>query len=251
MSRVYLLDTETTSHGPGREVIELAWIRLRTADGAPSDLIPDELTEAESFVQRYKPEWPIAVGSLAVHHILPSELEGCPPSASAALPVDAGYVIGHTVDFDWESVGSPAHVKRIDTCAMARHLWPDADSHSQAALLYLLEGARPETREALRGALVDARNNLVLLRHIVSAKPEITTWRALWEYSEFARIPTIMPLGRNRGAPIAQLDSGEIRWYLERDFIDAYLRKAFEQEIARRGEQVVELVEGELESEPF
>ena len=249
--RAYLIDTETTSRVSGREVIALAWIRLRTAGGASSDLIPAEFTEAECFVQRYKPEWPIALGSLAVHHILPRELDGCPPSVDAAIPADAGYIVGHSVDFDWESLGSPAHVKRIDTCALARHLWPDADSHSQSALLYLLEGATPETREALRGAhgaLVDTRNNLVLLRHILerlrATKPEITTWHALWDFSEFARIPTLMPIGRNRGAPIGQLESSEIHWYLERDFIDGYLRKAFEQEIERRGKAELEPEEG-------
>ena len=255
--RVYLLDTETTSRDPDREVIELAWIRLATADGAPSDLIPDALTVAESFVQRYKPEWPISLGSLAVHHILPCELEGCPPSIDAAIPADAGYLIGHSVDFDWESLGEPAGIKRIDTCALARHLWPNADSHSQSALLYLLEGATPETREALRGAhgaLVDTRNNLVLFRHILerlrATKPEITTWHALWDFSEFARIPILMPIGRNRGTSIAQLESSEIHWYLDRDFIDKYLRMAFELEVARRAKARPE-PEEELGAVPF
>ena len=249
--RVYLLDTETTSRDPGREVIELAWMRLARADGAPSDLIPGELAVAESFVQRYKPEWPISLGSLAVHHILPCELEGGPPSIDAAIPADAGYLIGHSVDFDWESLGEPAGIKRIDTCALARHLWPDADSHSQSALLYLLEGATPETRDTLHGAhgaLVDTRNNLTLLKHILEClramKPEITTWQALWEFSEFARIPTIMPIGRNRGTPIAQLEASEIHWYLDRDFIDKYLRLALEREVARRCRPKIEPVEG-------
>jgi hypothetical protein len=37
-----------------------------------------------------------------------------------------------------------------------------------------------------------------------------------------------------KGAPIEQLEGSEIEWYLARDFIDSYLRTAFEAELKRR-----------------
>lgn len=234
---VYHIDTETTSREADREVIELAWIKLKTRQdlfGADTDEIVLE-TEA-TFCQRFRPNRSITFGSIAVHHILPSELRDAPPSAEATLPVDAKFLIAHSADFDWEAIGKP-NVKRICTCAMAKAIWPQADSHSQSALLYMLEGATPETRRMLKdahSAAADVANNLVLLEHILAAKPEIRTWSALHAFSEEARVPTVMFMGRNKGAPIAQLESSEIEWYLSRDFIDSYQRQALEREMKSR-----------------
>lgn len=240
--RAIILDTETTSKEADREVIELAWIALSySASDHEPDLIPRPILSISEFCQRYRPTKPMTFGSLAVHHILPSELEHCDPVGNFLLP-DAQYLIGHSIDFDWEAVGKP-DMKRICTLAMARSIWPHADSHSQSALLYLLNGATPETRQMLRdahSAAADAANNLVLLSHILAAKPDITTWSALWAFSEQARIPTVMPMGRNKGAAITTLETSEIDWYLDRDFIDPYLRKAFEQEIVRRRQRAPE-----------
>jgi exodeoxyribonuclease X len=236
--RAIILDTETTSKKVDREVIELAWIVLLHSADDP-DEIPRPLQVVSEFCQRYRPMKPMTFGSLAVHHILPSELEHRDSAGNFLLP-DAQYLIGHSIDFDWEAVGKP-DMRRICTLAMARSIWPQADSHTQSALLYLLNGATPETRQMLRdahSAAADAANNLVLLRYILAAKPEITTWSALYAFSEVARIPTVMPMGRNKGAAITTLEIGEIGWYLERDFIDPYLRKAFEQEIDRRRQLV-------------
>jgi len=238
MSVVCVLDTETTS----REPIEVALLQLPQGHdllGPNPDVIPDSLVPPHViFAGKLKPSKPSTFGSMAVHHILPDELEQCPPSSSFKLPPDVAYIVGHSVDFDHTAIGSP-NVKRICTHAMAQSIWPQADSHSQSALLYMLLGATPQTRALLRNAhsaLTDAINNIRLLEKILEAKPDIRTWSALWEFSEESRIPTVMFMGRNKGAPIPALESGEIGWYLERDFIDPYQRKAFERELDRRAQ---------------
>lgn len=234
-----IFDTETTSREADREVIEAAWIMIQPGGdllGADTDLIALPLMIRQSFVQRYKPVRPTTFGSLAVHHILPQELEDCVPSSDFRLPEGVAYLIGHSIDFDWEAIGKP-NVRRICTAAMSRSLWPEADSHSQSAMLYLLNGATVETRSMLKdahSAAADVANNLILLEHILAAKPEIRSWSELWAFSEGARIPTVMFAGRNKGAPISELESGEIEWYLARDFIDEYQRKGLEREMARR-----------------
>lgn len=236
---VLIFDTETTDREPGREIIEVAWIEIRGAEdlaGDNPDAIERHLMPAAFFEQRYQPSKPCTFGALAVHHILPEELEGMPPASSFRLPADVQYLCGHSVDFDWEAIGKP-DVKRICTCAMAKALWPKAESHSQSALLYMLEGPTRATRHMLKdahSAAADVANNLILLGHILAAKPEITTWSALHAFSEEARIPTIMFMGRNKGEPITSLESGEIDWYLARDFIDPYQRLALEREMKRR-----------------
>lgn len=232
MSGVYIFDVESTDRENG-EIIEAAWLRVGSME---RPILP---LEAEiAWTQRYKPSKPTSFGALAVHHILPIELEECPPSSEFKLPEDCAYLVGHSIDFDHKCAGSPPNVRRIDTCAMARALWPDADSHGQVALIYRLLGATAFTRDLVRGAhgaVTDVKLNLLLLIRILEAKPEIVTWESLHAFSEEARIPTVMFMGRNKGAPLSQLESSEIEWYLDRDFIDQYQRRGLERELERRG----------------
>ncbi len=227
---VYIFDTETTDRKDG-EIIEAALIGL----SADSDEISTEIIS--EFVGRYRPTRSVAYGAMAVHHILPIELIDAPPSSSFKLPDDARYLIGHSVDFDWTAAGSPAHVKRIDTHAMAQWLWPDTDGYSQVALLYLLEGATPKTRDMVRqahGALEDARMNLRLLKHILQSRLDLLTWEDLWAYSEKCRIPRTCPLKRWEGVLLADMDYSAIDWCLRQDWIDPYFRKGLRQVIEQR-----------------
>jgi exodeoxyribonuclease X len=236
--RAYIFDTELTDRRDG-EIIEAALIRIAEAPdlfGGSDEIDPKLQADGTSF-GRYRPSKPVAFGSMAVHHILPLELEQCRPSSEFELAGDCGYLIGHSIDFDWKAAGSPAHVKRICTHAMAQWLWPDATGYSQSALLYMLLGATHETRELLRKAhcaLDDAHNNLTLLGHILALKPEIRTWSQLWEYSEECRIPRTCPMKRNEGVLLEDLDDGFIQWCLGQHWLDPYFRKGLERIIENR-----------------
>lgn len=239
MSAVIIFDTETTDRKDG-EIIEAAWLRLRAADGhlaAVPDAIPPMLAIERTFSERFCPSKAIACGAMAVHHILPHELIGCPASASFELPADTAYIVGHAIDFDWNAARSPKHLKRICTHAMAQHTWPDADGYSQVALLYRLLGATEETRAMVRsahGALADVHMNLALLTRILAAHPELTTWSELWAYSEEARVPIKCPLKRWDGLRLDQMDDGAINWCLNQDWLDPYFRIGLERVIESR-----------------
>ena len=232
-----IFDTELTDRKEG-EIIEAAWLRFSDTDLFPgSDRIPEGLEVADGFYGRFKPTKPVTFGSMAVHHILPAELEGLPPSSAFTLPADTTYLIGHSIDTDWIAAGSAPHVKRICTHALSQHLWPDATGFSQVALLYMLLGASPSTRDIVRhahGADVDVRNNLILLKHILRAKPEISTWSALWEYSEECRIPYYCPLKRWEGLKLEEMDGGAVSWCLNQSWLDPYFRKGLERVRAQR-----------------
>ena len=179
------------------------------------------------WVQRYNPGKPISLGALATHHIMDEELTDCPPSASFQLPSGVQYLIGHNIDFDWEAIASPP-VKRICTLALSRSLWPELDSHTQSALLYHFE--RASAREQLRNAhsaLADVWICLKIVQQIME-KLKPASLDALWEMSEKARIPTIMPFGKHKGELISLLPSDYKRWALRLDNITGYLRKALE-----------------------
>lgn len=227
--RAYVFDTETTDKKNG-EIIEAALGRLPVGGSLieDPDLIPLDLRFDEIAVERYKPARAISFGAMAVHHILPHELEGCRPSSSFKLPEDCAYIIGHSIDFDWQAAGSPAYVKRICTHAMAQHVWPDATGHSQSALIYMLCGATDDVRRTLRdahSAQVDIQLNRQLLAHILLAKPEIKTWTQLWEYSEECRIPLTCPMKRYEGVLLEDLDRGFVYWCLNQSWLDPYFRK--------------------------
>jgi exodeoxyribonuclease X len=218
-----ILDTETTGKNDPILLIEAAWLKVEDVR---------TLSIIDTFSQRYKPSKPIETGAMAVHHIFDEELNGCPASDTFRLPDDVEYLVGHNIDYDWGVIGKPP-VKRICTLAIARKLWPDADSHSQSALLYRFATDRERVRNALKSAHSaesDVRFCRMILRKEVASMPQQpASWEALWEFSEQARIPEVMPFGKHYGVPIRDLPKDYVRWALGNlSDMDEYLRKALE-----------------------
>jgi exodeoxyribonuclease X len=213
-----IIDTETTGFDDPQP-IEVACLKLSG---------PSPLGIVSRFCQRYRPSKPIARGALAAHHIMDEELLDCKPYTAFKVSRAVGYLIGHNVDFDWNAIGAPEHVKRIDTCAMARKLWPSADSHSQSALIYMLY--RSTARDMLKGAhsaATDVANNFLLLGSIFDAMEEHPeTWEELWEFSEVARVPEFMTFGKHKGARVEDVPADYVRWYLKQEDTDPYVVKA-------------------------
>lgn len=217
-----LIDTETTGLNEP-EAVEVAHAVLGATPREPA-------YAAAIAVQRLRPSKRCELGALATHHILDAELADCPPSSSYRLPEGTAYVIGHNIDYDWGAIGKP-DVRRICTLAFARQLWPEADSHSLGAMLYLLlpptlARAAQTGRHSARG---DAHNTLVFLfRFILPLLPGAYSWETLWRYSERARVPKVMPFGKHRGELIADLPGDYVQWCLRQgdDFGDEYLRRA-------------------------
>lgn len=211
-----ILDTETTDKNDP-QVIEAAWLCML-----------DITTVSGSFEKRYRPSKPIAFGAMATHHILEEDLEECEPHTSYALPADVQYIIGHNIDFDWRASGSP-DVRRICTLAMARKLWPDAESHSLGAMSYMLSIDLKATRGLLRSAhsaMTDVKLCLYLLRRIDEKAGPFKDWESLWEFSEASRIPDKMTFGKHAGMAISQVPADYKRWLLGQPDVDPYLRKA-------------------------
>jgi exodeoxyribonuclease X len=238
----YIFDTETTDRQDG-EVIEAGFIQIAAADdlfaalGDPGDAIPRPLAIEDSYCERFKPQRPVTTGSMAVHHILPYELADCRPSADFALPADCAYIIGHSVDFDWQAIGSPANVKRICTHAIAQHVWPDATGYSLVALTYMTKGATDETRERVRrahSAADDCQLAFELLEEILALRPEIRTWSALHAFSEECRIPRTCPMKKYEGVPLEDLDGGFVQWCLDQSWLDPYYRIGLERVVEKR-----------------
>ena len=214
-----ILDTETTGI-VDPVAIEVAWMRLVSAT---------DFAATENFHQYYNPGKPISFGAMATHHITNEDVANCLPISEFIFPENVGYIIGHNVDFDWNVLGKP-DVKRICTLALARKAWPDADSHTQSALMYMLCG--PSIKRRLRDAH-SAKADIGFCMHILSEALRVLdpdggadTWESLWELSEAARIPDVIAFGKHKGTPIKDLPSDYVAWLKRQPDIDPYLMTA-------------------------
>ncbi len=236
--RAIVFDTETTGTDHEQDqVIEAAHIELPTTPEAFNG-VRDPST-LPGYHDRFKPSVPIRFGAQATHHILLSDLAGCLDSDQFAFPADVDFLIGHNIDFDWRMVKQP-DVKRIDTLALSRWLFPELDSHTQSAMIYYIASLydRGEwARDILQGAhsaLADVRNCAILLRFLIleierrDNDSTVGSWEVLWLISENARIPTVMGFGKYKGDPIDRtLDPGYVRWYRGQSDTDPYYLEAF------------------------
>lgn len=233
----YIFDTETTgTDHENDQIIEAAWLELPEK--------PHQFAQTRSpedfphYLERFRPSVPIQLGAQATHHIICSDLVGCRESKAFKLPKDIGWMIGHNIDFD-AKFSKGMKLKRICTLAISRFLFPDKDSHTQSAMIYMI-GRRYSKEEWARGllknahaALDDVRNNAILLRFLLSEAMDkghaCDTWDEVLELSNTARIPTVMGFGKHKGTPIVrgQLDPGYVRWYRQQPETDEYLLEAF------------------------
>ncbi|EML8046052.1 hypothetical protein WAA37_004910 [Pseudomonas aeruginosa] len=166
-----IFDTETTgTDHKTDQIIEAAWLELPEFPHQFAALQPVEFPH---YHERFKPNVPISLGAQAVHHIICQDLVGCRESKEFALPAGPLLMIGHNVDFDWRMAGENPDIKRICTLALSRFLFPDKDSHTQSAMMYLIarrNGREAQARELLRNAhaaLDDVRNCAIVLRFLL------------------------------------------------------------------------------------
>ena len=230
---ILIVDTETNGRkADAAEVIELAYAEV------------DPLREWD-FVEsprmsRFRPVNGSTPGALSTHHILDEELEGHPPSHLAKLPTDTKYIIGHGVDFDWEVLGKP-DVKRICTLALSRSLHPELDSHRLGAMVYHFVKDKATARMMLQDAHRAAADvilcklvlNAMMRAHgFVNCTPE---W--LWEFSEQARVPKVMPFGKwsplqcGKEVPIKDLPYDYKVWCLKQKDMDPYVLRAIRESL--------------------
>jgi exodeoxyribonuclease X len=215
-----VIDTETNGREPP-EVIELAY-------GVPFEGRLENIVE-----ERFKPVQGSTNGALATHHILDYELEECRSSGEAKLPAGVQYIIGHNVDYDWEALGRPA-VKRICTLAIARKLYQTVDSHALGAMLYTLSNG-----DFARARLATAHTavtdiwicNFILVQMIQQLTPAyppvlLEDSNALWEFSEWCRVPDFISFGKHKGLRISALPRDYKQWILRQPDMDEYLKKA-------------------------
>jgi exodeoxyribonuclease X len=213
-----ILDFEATDATEDAQATEIGIMDVTFTDGL--------FTKADAHGARAfncKPDRPISFGAMAVTNIFNEDVSDCESHTglcARAMPKGAAFIIGHNVDFDIRVAANAgvdvSQYKAICTLAMVRNLYPDADSHTLGAMSCMLdyEYARANMKNA-HGAAADVVMTARLLYKICKQQ-SITSMDQLYEFSEFARIPTHFPFGKHKGVAIAELAKNQDgRGYLQ------------------------------------
>ncbi|WOE31952.1 MULTISPECIES: 3'-5' exonuclease [unclassified Acinetobacter] len=219
-----ILDTET--HDLKGLPIEIAYVPFQLKNCEVS-IFADQV-----FDEYFSINSAISYGAMAVHHILESDIAGKPFYTTFILPNDVQYIVGHNIDYDIEAIQKcgvdTENIKIICTLALARKVWPDAQSHSLSALIYMLLNGSDLARQKLRSAHNAKQDVLLtgmLLKSIVR-ELNIQNLDDLYQASEIARIPTHMTFGKHKGTEIKFLPPDYKRWLIMQPDLDPFLRKA-------------------------
>ena len=222
-----ILDTET--HTLNGLPIEIAYVPVSLEAGKL------KLNRSEIFDQLYQVGEPISYAAMAVHHILESDLTDQPFYTEFQLPADTIYIIGHNIDYDIRTIErcgiDVSHIKPICTLALSRMVWPNSEAHNISALIYQIAKGSSKARDLLKGAhRADADILLTanILNHILHNLDVMEDFEALYQASEQARVPTVMPFGKHKGTAIHALPHDYIQWLMRQADLDPYLVKALE-----------------------
>ncbi|QPF36470.1 3'-5' exonuclease [Acinetobacter johnsonii] len=217
-----ILDTET--HDLNGYPIEIAYAPCSFEQGV---LV---INQGEVFDEYFSCPEPIALGALATHHILETDIAEKPSFDTFKMPQGVQYLIGHNIDYDITAIQKcqpDFTVKGICTLALCRMVWPELP-HTLSAMYYHvmddLELARKHLRHA-HNAKADIYFTGVILKTLVE-QLGIKDMNSLFIMSETARIPKYITFGKHKGTAIKDLDSGYVSWLLKQPDLDPYLRKA-------------------------
>lgn len=239
--KAIVLDFEATDSTEDAQATEIGIMGVEFYEGNLDK--SDDQKDVTS--KRCNPERPISFGAMAVTNIFNEDVEGCESHTelcARVMPKGAAYIIGHNIDFDIRVAANAgvdvSQYKAICTLAMVRNLYPDADSHTLGAMSCMLdyEYARANMKNA-HGADADVVMTARLL-YLICKRQNITSMDQLYDFSEFARIPTHFPFGKHKGVAIIDLAStqdgrGYLQWVVnsikDNEYLTTACRKALGQ----------------------
>lgn len=174
----------------------------------------------------------------AVHHISLAECRDEQPfSAADMFPHANGMpaaIAAHNSEFETKFFDSPVPV--ICTYKAALRVWPHAPSHSNGALRYWLEDAgKIAPDHALTQPAHRAGPDAYTTAHILLALFDAgATGRDMIAWTKEPRLLPTCPIGKFRGKPWSEVESGFLGWMLRQESMEEDLKWNARREIARR-----------------
>lgn len=174
---IVVVDVEGNGHAPP-DLVEIAIVTYP----------PEESKKSVSWL--IKPEAPITWQVERIHGIDNAAVAGCPLWSDVQVDVlqnlEGKWFVAHNASVDysvvkrhlpgWQPVGV------IDTLKLARHVYPNAPSHSLEAIL-TLTGLRTQVSERLHRAGDDAYATALLLDHLFK-KSKATSWAEICKVAQ-------------------------------------------------------------------
>ena len=174
----------------------------------------------------------------AVHHISLAECRGEEPFAPGDIfrDMDIAALAAHNSDFETKFFHSPLPV--ICTYKAALRAWPNAPSHSNGALRYWLEdqgliAPDHELTQPSHRAGPDAYVTAHILLALFNAG---YTGREMVAWTKEPRLLPTCPIGKFRGKPWPEVESGFLGWMLRQADMEADLKWNAARELDRRSE---------------
>lgn len=192
MSKVLLLDCETTGVSNSDQIIELAYVELqdlRTLRESTHYL--GGMKPGTIFNEQYQPSVPIHSKALEIHGIGFKQLLGKRKSEEVEIPKDVTILVGHNISFDHRMLGKP-EVLLICTLdlskKMAKYLDYEVPDHKLDTLAELFKPGclqtLPNSRGEFHSALGDVWKNIIVLQALLEKLPNINSWEELYSFQQ-------------------------------------------------------------------
>jgi len=201
---ICVVDVETTGLRPETDrVCELAGVII-------------ENTEIQSSRQTLvNPGIPIPIVASAVHHLTDKDVvdaRSLEEAVDFVIPGGVKIYVAHNAPFDRSFLQILEPALWIDTCACARHLYPDSPTYSNQVLRYYLGvepryshlGREGQPHSALYDALTTAEILLVMLKD--------NTVEDLLRLSGTPILLKSMPFGKHKGSPFSEVPRDYLEW---------------------------------------
>jgi len=203
-----VIDLETTGRPEDRDprICELGFVDV--------DLTKPDLPVSDGFTTLVDPAQPMPPEVSAIHHLIDEDLEGQPHVLDAWSHLIEGFgdddvAVAHNYKF--ERAFLPLRQRWICTYRCAVRAWPDAVSHSNQGLRYLLgvqidrERAQPPHR-----ALPDAYVTAFVLKELLKLRPlerliEVTAEPIIFKRLNF---------GKHKGSLCKDIPSDYWHWMI-------------------------------------
>ena len=228
MAMIRVIDMEGTGLGPDAEVCEIGWCDI--------DLEGFRVMEPRGTLCRVAAMPPDV---RAIHHIKATDTADFPPYDRRILFEEAcraGVVALAAHNADYESRFILGHLPLLCTYKAALRHWPDAPGHSVFALLYWLEDKGeinfdPALAHPPHRAMPDAYATAILLTKMLA---DGIGYIDLRQWTCEPRLLPTCPIGKYRGKPWVEVDTGFLEWISSKSDMDADIQWNAQREIDRR-----------------
>lgn len=231
MSKIRVIDFETSAMEPP----EARVIEVGTCD-LTQDFAGWTVHEPKSYLCGGVAS--IEPGARAAHHISLGDIAAHEPFDPRAMQGDAdesGVVVfaAHNAEFETKFFAPTTPI--ICTYKAALRIWPDAPSHSNGALRYWLEDqGLISTDRALSMPAHRAGPDAYVTAHLVKALLAAVTAKQMAVWTKEPRLLPRCTIGKFRGKPWSEVDSGFLNWMLNQPDMEADLKWNASHELEQR-----------------